>query len=238
MQKMTKDEIKVGDKFEPKKGPILTVVAITPKCAMTECGDITNVYRIDNLLSDNFKKIEEPKYIENTEKVKWAMNNMKRAETIKRIRDAFPNMIVKGEYKVSLCGEDISFIIEELSAPEKFDPIEHMNGGGKACYMDAGWFYFCKNSSLYTHDLNSGLEKKASNGVYELFMERLFHGTIKPYVEPEPTPMELIEKARDALDGGQQDSADGDAIYAALDAFEKSLGNERTMTNEDWVNVK
>lgn len=148
------------------------------------------------------------------------MDKMKREEVCKRIRDAFPNMIVDGQYKVYLYGEDISFIITELlQKPEKFDPIEHINNGHRAYSEEANLIIWEQNNDIQAYSYIP--ETPCEKTMYAL----LNRNDWKPYVEPEPTPQELIDKARSCMTEafGEAHGTEIDDLNAVIDAFEKSL---------------
>jgi len=103
--------------------------------------------------------------------------------------------------------------IEEISKPRPFDVLEHLRDGGKARSEHANLYVWMDEGEVLHDTYKHGISQEKS-------LYALLHRTDwQPYTEPEPTPQEILEKARDSLSKG----INGMSISKALDAFEKLL---------------
>lgn len=125
---------------------------------------------------------------------------------------------------IEITGTEAAFISSELSKPEPFDLLQYLEDGFKVIGPNDDVFYFDK-TVLFVKTKHRGNFTIACQPNLNDFFKFLFDNRLWPCVEPEPTPMELIEKARSCMHEafGVAHGAEIDTLNAALDALEKSL---------------
>jgi len=116
--------------------------------------------------------------------------------------------------------------IAALSRPEKFDVLEHLRGGAKVIATNGD--IFCLEKKILLFVLHSHRRADGFEIVHQpdlnIFFTGVIEETLQPY-DPEPTPQEILEKARESVGLITGDIVPNDlkAASEALDCLEKLL---------------
>lgn len=117
--------------------------------------------------------------------------------------------------------------LNEPQKPEKFDPIEHMQMGGWVSDQKRRLYKigFEKNILFKSNEDDDTAWFTLNHNMAAFINDLVFTGDLAEYTIPEPTPMELIEKARSCMTEtfGVAHGTEIDALNAVIDALEKTI---------------
>jgi len=112
-------------------------------------------------------------------------------------------------------------IINALSQPKPFDVLAHLREGGLVMSFDSDDFYYeLLEGDVVEYPVEGGFPSPMS----AIF---LINHEFKPY-EPEPTPQDILEKARSSMNEafGTAAGTEIDNVNAALDVLQKLINDK------------